>query len=260
MQFWKFHGNGNDFIMIDNRKRDFDNASHHIEKLCDRHYGIGADGLITLGSSERYDFSLHYYNADGKEGTMCGNGGRCIVAFAAMLEVFRGKNTQFSASDGIHQAKILRNSNPEWNIALQMNDVKNAGEQFNDTGSPHHIEFVKKLRDIDVISRGKEIRHSRQYESIDGVNVNFLEENRGILNIRTFERGVEDETLSCGTGSIAAAISYAIRNHIQTGPVEINTPGGNLQIDFKRINNDFTNIWIYGPARKVFEGIFFETQ
>ncbi|MGM0611949.1 MAG: diaminopimelate epimerase, partial [Bacteroidota bacterium] len=240
MHFWKFHGNGNDFVMIDNRKGDFDDNSRHIRKLSDRHFGIGADGLITIGASEKYDFSMQYYNADGKEGTMCGNGGRCIVAFAHMLHIFNGNKTCFDAIDGIHQGKVLRNSGAEWNIALQMNNVNNATKQFNDTGSPHHIEYVTNLPDIDVFSRGQDIRNSSQYRDIGGANVNFLEERDGILNIRTFERGVEDETLSCGTGSVAAALAFAIKNKIETGPVEIRTLGGSLQIDFKRTDQKFT--------------------
>ncbi|MCF8217542.1 MAG: diaminopimelate epimerase [Bacteroidales bacterium] len=254
MHFWKFHGNGNDFVMIDNRKGDFDDNFNHIRKLCDRHFGIGADGLITLGASKEYDFSMQYYNADGKEGTMCGNGGRCIIAFAHMLHVLNEQKTIFRAIDGIHQGKVLHNSENKWNIALQMNNVENASERFNDTGSPHHIEFVSNLPETDVFSQGKAIRNSPEYKNIGGVNVNFLEERNGILNIRTYERGVENETLSCGTGSVAAALAYAMKNNIQNGPVEIKTMGGSLQIDFKRTNQQFSDIWIYGPAIKVFEG------
>ncbi|MFW6019745.1 MAG: diaminopimelate epimerase [Bacteroidales bacterium] len=259
MHFWKFHGTGNDFVMIDNRAGGFDDNYRHIRKLCDRHFGIGADGLISIGTSLHHNFSMKYYNADGKEGTMCGNGGRCSVAFAHMLEIFDGLEVSFSAIDGSHRAKLLEKQGNQWKVALQMNDVENAGLTFNNTGSPHHIEFVSNLQDTDVVSLGKAIRNSSEYKDIGGTNVNFLEERNGILNIRTFERGVEDETLSCGTGSVAAALALALKNKLNTGPVEIKTLGGRLQIDFNRTHQKFTDVWLRGPAMKVFEG-FIENQ
>ncbi|MFO8054445.1 MAG: diaminopimelate epimerase [Bacteroidales bacterium] len=254
MYFWKFHGNGNDFIIIDNRHKEKDDLPKTIANLCDRHMGIGADGLISLHHTAQADFSMRYYNADGKEGSMCGNGGRCIVAYAKMRGIITSTRTRFIAIDGEHHASILRSSSDLWEISLKMNDVSGATTKFNDTGSPHHIEFVQDITGINVIEKGKEIRHRSSYSPIGGVNVNFLAIKEGKLHLRTYERGVEDETLSCGTGAIAAALAYAVKQGITNGPVTVNTSGGPLQVDFSRKQNTFTNIWLTGSARYIFKG------
>jgi diaminopimelate epimerase len=254
MHFWKFHGNGNDFVMIDNRHGHYEPQAEEIARLCDRHFGIGADGLIMLGKNDTYDFRMTYFNSDGHEGSMCGNGGRCIVAFADLIRETQKKEVTFRAWDGIHRAYIVAHSKNQWEIRLQMNDVPEATEEFIDTGSPHHIEFVDGLSQLDVLSRGAAIRYSNSYAEIGGVNVNFLQTGNGTIHMRTYERGVEAETLSCGTGSTAAALAYALRYNAETGPVEVKTAGGMLVVDFRKKGQKFTDIWIEGPAEFVFEG------
>lgn len=254
MHFWKFHGNGNDFIMIDNRNGQYQPMSEEISQVCDRHFGIGADGLIMLRESDNYDFQMTYFNSDGQEGSMCGNGGRCIVAFADLIRESQKDEFIFRAWDGSHRAYIKSRRQNQWKIRLQMNDVQNATEQFIDTGSPHHIEFVDDLSQTDITFEGKKIRNSQLYSNIGGANVNFLQAGDNNIKMRTYERGVEAETLSCGTGSTAAAIAYAIRNNSDKGPVAVETPGGKLFIDFRKKGQKFTDIWIEGPAIFVFEG------
>ncbi len=255
MHFQKFHGTGNDFIMIDNRDHQFDNSVANISSLCKRHTGIGADGLISLQQDKDTDFSMTYYNSDGYEGSMCGNGGRCIVAFALQLNVISpDKAISFSATDGIHQARILESTRTHWKIALKMKDVKNATVDFMDTGSPHHIETVADLERTDVYARGRAIRYGKTCAQAGGTNVNFVQHDGDLIRIRTYERGVEDETLSCGTGAVAVALSHAIATRLERGPLPVQTRGGILSVDFRRENNSFRDVWLTGPAVKVFEG------
>ena len=245
--------------MIDNRDNSFNTNANYIYHLCHRHLGIGADGLITLNKSDIADFAMTYYNADGYEGTMCGNGGRCIAAFAHMSGITRGSTTVFEAMDGLHQARILKHSKNNWQVSIQLKDISDAQEKFNDTGSPHHIEFVDDIDNANIIERGRQIRHSPDYKAIGGVNVNFAVTDNQSLQMRTYERGVESETLSCGTGTTATVIAYAIKENIDHGPVKVKTKGGTLTVNFKKSGqNVFTDVWLEGPVVNVFNGEFNE--
>ncbi len=253
LPFYKYHGTGNDFIMIDNRPGFFDiTDTDLIASLCARHTGIGADGLITLEPSGKYDFAMRYFNADGRESTMCGNGGRCIVAFANKLGIIESK-TEFEAVDGLHRAEIHGDT-----IRLLMKEVEKPGlleqgDVFLDTGSPHHVRFVDNLRDLPVYELGRKIRYGMYGTA--GSNVNFVETGpNGILRIRTYERGVENETLSCGTGVTAAAIAAFETGRINRTPVELHTPGGILKVFFTKENSSYREVWLEGPATGVFYG------
>ncbi len=256
MDFYKFHGSGNDFIILDGRHNRPPVSQDRIRCLCHRHTGIGGDGLIILEPSREALFHMRYYNADGREGTMCGNGGRCITAFAHMAGIINDDTIQFSATDGLHQARVLSVSDHGCReVMLKMKDVAAESHTFLDTGSPHHIEFVDAIQEKNLMEKGRKIRHSKEYQSINGVNVNFvkpLEQNR--ISIRTFERGVESETLSCGTGATAAALAWAIKNQITGETIFVETPGGRLQVTFSRHHNTFREVWLSGPAQYVFRG------
>lgn len=256
LHFHKYQGTGNDFILADNRKGEYTGlTTKQIEDLCDRRFGIGADGLMLLNEKAGFDFEMKYYNADGKEGSMCGNGGRCISKFAYHLGIHR-ELYRFLASDGVHEAEI----DMDGIISLKMKDVKYIRKFHNDfildTGSPHYIKMVTNVTDIDVFKKGYEIRHSKEFEE-EGINVNFVEQMREAdkIFVRTFERGVEDETYSCGTGVTAAAI-VCYHNENGFNEVEVKTLGGILSVEFDRIDdNNYENIWLCGPAEKVFQGI-----
>jgi len=252
--FYKYQGTGNDFVIIDNRDMRFDRTNNAlVAKLCDRRFGIGADGLMLLQTKAGYDFEMVYYNSDGNESSMCGNGGRCIVAFAHKLGLIKNK-ARFTAIDGEHEA-VIENTI----VKLKMNDVKgierNPDFYFLNTGSPHYVAFVKDVEHFNVFEEGKKIRYNARFKE-KGTNVNFIEKKDNHLLVRTYERGVEGETYSCGTGVTAAAIVAAIANTF--GPVEscnINTLGGNLNVRFhKKTEEEFDNIWLEGPATFVFEG------
>ena len=251
--FYKYQGTGNDFIIIDNRQLDFPkNDTKLIARLCDRRFGIGADGLMLLEPHELYDFTMVYYNADGSTSTMCGNGGRCLVAFAKKIGLVTSE-AHFEASDGYHYAKLTDDI-----IALQMIDVTEI--KMNDTyqcvytGSPHHVEMVENLDQYDVKSCGAKIRYSSLYGSA-GSNINFVEqENENTFKVRTYERGVEDETLSCGTGVTAVAIAmYEIRKTSSTN-IDLIVPGGKLQVRFSKEGQHYKDVFLIGPAEFVFEG------
>jgi diaminopimelate epimerase len=252
LQFYKYHGTGNDFILIDNRQNEVRLTKEQINFLCHRRFGIGADGLMLLKSHKNYDFEMDYYNSDGARGTMCGNGGRCITAFAKHLGII-GDSTEFIASDGPHQASIDENEL----VKLKMIDVErieeNEGYSFLDTGSPHYVEFVDDVTKIDVYAKGKEIRYSEKYKA-EGTNVNFVSAEEQGIAVRTYERGVEDETYSCGTGSVASAIAFYKRNKLSDFVIPIKTLGGNLEVTFKEKNNKFTDVFLKGPAKMVFKG------
>ena len=250
--FNKYQGTGNDFIMIDNRNGSFSPGNVAlINKLCNRRFGIGADGLILISKHDVYDFEMKYFNSDGKEGTMCGNGGRCASEFAMQLGL-AGKETKFIAIDGLHEAK--KNGDI---IELKMSDVSDIklikGNYFMNTGSPHYIVFVKNVADMDVFETGKKIRWFDDFAP-GGTNVNFVEVTENGIFVRTFERGVEDETLSCGTGSTASAIASALTGHIDTKPVAVKTMGGDLSVSFEIAGNDVKNVWLKGPAEFVYSG------
>ncbi|QTY28174.1 diaminopimelate epimerase [Flavobacterium sp. CS20] len=252
LQFYKYQGTGNDFVIIDNRKQVFKNDTKLVKKLCNRKFGIGADGLICLENSNKVDFKMLYYNADGRESSMCGNGGRCIVAFAKYLGLISEQCT-FEAVDGLHQAII----DTENQVELKMTDVHKINYFDNDivldTGSPHYVSFVENTKNIDVPKKGAEIRYSEAFKT-EGINVNFAHLADNKLNIRTYERGVEDETLSCGTGVTAVAIAHAYQNLVSTNTVDIETLGGNLKVKFEKSTSGYKNIWLIGPVEMVFKG------
>lgn len=253
-QFYKYQGTGNDFIVADNRKAGYHLTTEQINQLCDRRFGIGADGLMFLNEKPGFDFEMKYYNADGKEGTMCGNGARCMTKFAYHLGIHR-EVYRFVASDGIHEAEI----DTDGIVSLKMKDVKQVrrfhSDFILDTGSPHYIKMVSNVMDVDVFKKGSEIRHSKEFEE-DGINVNFVEQMREAdkITVRTYERGVEDETFSCGTG-VAAAALVCYHNENGFNDVEVKTLGGMLTVEFDRVDdNKYENIWLCGPAEKVYEG------
>lgn len=253
IEFFKYQGTGNDFVMIDNRSHRIQKtATGLIKQLCDRKFGIGADGLILLQEKEGYDFEMVYFNADGNESTMCGNGGRCITAFAAFLGIIESKCT-FLAIDGPHEAQIDEHN---W-VELKMIDVSEveAGEDYYllNTGSPHYVIFVEDIDDINVVENGQAIRYSSRFRK-EGVNVNFVEATTDSLLMATYERGVEDETLSCGTGVVASAISYALK-HPELTEVAVQTKGGALSVRLKQQpNQTFRDLWLCGKATPVFQG------
>lgn len=254
LKFYKYQGTGNDFLLVDNRKNEISLSAKQIHQLCDRHFGIGADGLMLLNEKPGYDFEMKYFNADGKEGSMCGNGGRCMIKFVYHLGIHR-EVYKFLAVDGAHDAEI----DIDGIVSLKMKDVRTIRKFHNDfildTGSPHYIKMVNHVMDIDVFKKGYEIRHSKEFED-DGINVNFVEQTDEVdkIIVRTYERGVEDETLSCGTGVTAAALA-CYHNENGFNEVEVQTPGGLLTVEFDRVDEDrFENIWLCGPAEKIFEG------
>lgn len=253
LHFYKYQGTGNDFVMIDNRSLFFPKDDVQlINKLCDRRFGIGADGLILLEPSETADFTMVYYNADGNEGSMCGNGGRCLVAFANQLEVIKNETT-FDAVDGLHYATINNGI-----VSLKMIDVSEISTQntdlFLNTGSPHHIQFSNDVAAINVKQLGAEIRHGAPYFE-EGTNVNFAEQvSENFFKVRTYERGVEDETLACGTGVTAVAIAANSANKTSKNTIQLEVLGGNLEVSFDKNENTYTNVFLKGPAQFVFEG------
>lgn len=261
IEFYKYHGTGNDFIIIDNRKMKVKLHTKQIEDLCHRRFGIGSDGLMLLQNKKGFDFEMIYYNSDGNVSSFCGNGSRCIVAFAKESGAIRKSKTTFIATDGIHTAKIspqpLKGGNIH--VSMKMRDVKNieVGENYYllNTGSPHYIKFTSGLKNAEIISEAKKIRYSERF-SKEGVNINFAEKDRNGIFVRTYERGVEDETLSCGTGVTAAALASSIKG-IATSEnnCKLLTPGGELTVRFHRgKGNSFSDIWLEGPATFVFKG------
>jgi diaminopimelate epimerase len=249
--FYKYQGTGNDFVMIDDRAGSFDLQNLQlVSKLCDRRFGVGADGLIAIRNHPDYDFEMIYFNADGSQ-SMCGNGARCAVAFSAFLGIV-GKTTRFLAIDGPHEAVLVNDQ-----VELLMSDVKciesKLGDFFVNTGSPHHIRFVEKVEDYPVFEEGRTVRFDAAY-SPGGTNVNFVQPMEADqVFVRTYERGVEDETLSCGTGVTAAALVYGSQNG--QNHVKISTPGGKLSVKFKsNPDGSFRKIWLIGPAVQVFSG------
>lgn len=251
LHFTKFHGSGNDFILVDGRKNDMKGLTQNaIERLCDRHFGIGADGLIILARSDHADFSMIYYNSDGRPGTMCGNGGRCLTAYARMLGIFDRK-CKFEAADGMHTGEVLNDGN----IKLSLNNVSEVKRlqdgYFMDTGSPHFITFRSSVSDLDVMTEGRKMRSDPRF--VEGTNVNFLELTGDRIIVRTYERGVEEETLSCGTGVTASAIAACLHEKLLSPPVEVETAGGKLLVEFIP-GPEVTGIYLTGPAIRVFEG------
>jgi diaminopimelate epimerase len=256
--FVKYHGAGNDFIMVDDRDGVLEQlmSESWIAMACHRRFGIGADGLILLQQGrDGADFFMRYYNSDGRTSTFCGNGGRCIVAFAAALGVHKG-SCRFLGTDGWHEGEVLKNGL----VRISMKDVDtintvNEKAVTLHTGSPHYISFRDDVQSLDVFTEGRTIRNSNTFKA-EGINVNFVESiHPGEIRIRTYERGVEDETYACGTGVVAAAIASAYRSpeHITTW--QVHAKGGDLQVDFKMDGErHFRGVYLTGPAERVFEG------
>jgi diaminopimelate epimerase len=254
VQFHKYQGTGNDFIILDNRDGKYNTITNdHVRRLCDRRLGIGADGLMLLNEKKGYDFEMKYHNSDGKESSMCGNGGRCIVKFAYNLDIHKSEY-KFIAVDGEHIAEI----DTDGTVSLKMIDVdqikKFKGDFILNTGSPHYVKLTNDVMDMDVYKKGHEIRYSKDFEQ-EGINVNFVEQaEEDKIIVRTYERGVEDETYSCGTGVVASAL-ICYHNENGYNDVEVKTLGGGLTVEFDRLDEGkYVNIWLCGPAEKVFEG------
>ncbi|MGG9972661.1 diaminopimelate epimerase [Ferruginibacter sp. SUN002] len=254
IQFFKYQGTGNDFVILNNMSNQItDLSTEQINFLCDRKFGIGADGLMLLSKKEGYDFEMIYYNADGNESSMCGNGGRCLVKFAYHQGINKSEY-HFIAIDGEHEAEI----DMDGTVSLKMKDVDEVEEYGHhavlNTGSPHYVKFSSNVKTKDVFTEGKEIRYSKEYAE-KGINVNFVETiDDGTIYVRTYERGVENETLSCGTGVTAAALVSA-HNENGFNEVKVKTPGGNLSVEFDKIDDThFKNIWLCGPAEFVYSG------
>lgn len=254
LTFFKYQGTGNDFILIDNRLEIFPKQNTQlINQLCDRRFGIGADGLILLERHATYDFRMVYFNSDGNESSMCGNGGRCLVAFAKQIGIIK-TTAKFEAVDGYHYAEI---STDEL-ISLQMKDVYSIAVHQNysflNTGSPHHVQLVSDLKTLDVKSEGSKIRYSELYGA-DGSNVNFVHQiDSETFSLRTYERGVEDETLSCGTGATAVAIAMHHVGKTKSNSIDLQVEGGKLCVLFNENNGVYSEVFLVGPATFVFEG------
>jgi diaminopimelate epimerase len=254
LNFHKYQGTGNDFVLLDNRKSEFSSlATTQVKQICDRRFGVGADGLMLLNLRNGFDFEMKYFNSDGKEGSLCGNGSRCMIKFAYHLGIHR-ELYRFIAADGIHEGEI----DMDGVVSLKMKDVMTIRKFHNDflvdTGSPHYIKFVNDVMDLDVYKKGYEIRHSKEFDD-EGINVNFVEQlsEPDKIIVRTFERGVEDETYSCGTGVTASAL-VAFHNENGFNDVEVKTLGGILTVEFDRVDEKYENIWLCGPAEKVYDG------
>ncbi|MFP4845768.1 diaminopimelate epimerase [Winogradskyella sp. PE311] len=253
MTFYKYQGTGNDFIIVDNRLQLIDkNDTKRIAELCDRRFGIGADGFILLENDTSSDFKMVYYNADGNESSMCGNGGRCITAFAKYLDIIKD-TAIFNAIDGLHNVKIEKGI-----VHLKMQNVDDVETHqdhlFLDTGSPHHVQLVSILSKFDVKSIGSKIRYDEPYGEA-GSNINFVEKiSESNFAVRTYERGVEDETLSCGTGVTAVALAMHYSGKTMANEVTLDTLGGKLNVSFENTKNGYEDIWLIGPAELVFKG------
>lgn len=251
--FSKYQGTGNDFVIIDGMSETITLSNHQVAKLCDRKFGIGADGLMILDPSETSDFNMIYYNSDGNLSTMCGNGGRCITSFAhekGYIEL----TTTFDAVDGLHRANILENGIVELEM-INVDQVDAEGSVFvMNTGSPHYIKFHED-GNSDIVEFGRDIRYSPRFRE-EGINVNLVNEIEGGIAIKTYERGVENETLSCGTGVTAAAIASTIKSNLRgEQTIAVKAQGGDLYVRLDRVDEKkFVNIWLCGPTEKVFEG------
>ncbi|WP_066225309.1 diaminopimelate epimerase [Formosa haliotis] len=251
--FYKYQGTGNDFVMIDNRENTFNKQDIAlINRLCDRRFGIGADGLILLENHPEVDFRMVYYNADGNESTMCGNGGRCLSQFAKDLKVIDQKGS-FEAIDGMHHVEFDGDL-----VRLQMQDVftveNHESYVFLNTGSPHHVQFENNIETFDIKTLGRNIRNGAPYYK-EGTNVNFVKKlSNNEFQVRTYERGVEDETLSCGTGVTAVAIAMHYLGETEAETVHLKVQGGALQVSFNLSDEGYTNVWLIGPAKQVFKG------
>lgn len=253
IKFSKYQGTGNDFILIDDRfggaPEDDPNA---IKQLCDRHFGIGSDGLILIQPSDEADFHMEFFNPDGSK-SFCGNGSRCAVKFAVQLGIASSEKCSFTAIDGLHLAV-----SSDFDVKVKMHDVSEVSERGSDyfifTGSPHHLIFAQQLPVEDLKEIARPIRYSEMYTPT-GVNVNYIAPCTDGIEMRTYERGVEDETLSCGTGVTAAAIGSALKFNLKS-PINVSTKGGALKVHFMKTGTEFTDIWLQGSAVEVFRGTY----
>ena len=260
IQFYKYQGTGNDFVMVDNRDGCFNyNNTEFISSICDRKYGIGCDGLILIEDDIDLDFTMRYFNSDGSQLGMCGNGARCVTQFAKKLGIINN-SAIFQAIDGIHHAEIIDNSYAR----VKMNDIdmsnydlidKNFDNIYLNTGSPHLVINSNDIDKIDVFNEGRKIRFSDTYKK-EGVNINFVEvtSDNSLCKVRTYERGVENETLSCGTGAIAVAVVLNYSNIVSKKEIKISTKGGDLNVSFDRVGDNFSNIWLSGVVSEVYKG------
>jgi len=257
-KFWKYHGNGNDFVIINNLNGNIVLDNKQIALICDRRFGIGADGFIMITNTHKADFEMIYHNSDGNLASMCGNGGRCAAAYAFKQGIAKGKMI-FLAFDGLHKATVntVDTNLSELDISLQMSDVDNieinTNYYFLDTGSPHYVEFVDHLADFDVVKYGRKTRYSEKFHP-DGTNANFAELTEDRIFVRTYERGVEDETFSCGTGVTATAIAAYMKT--KKTSFNIHTPGGDFIVDFKKVDDKFTDLCLRAPANEVYQGYY----
>ena len=260
IKFSKYHGAGNDFVMINAIKTPVSLSDDEVKEICDRRTSVGADGLIMVLPSEKYAFRMKYYNCDGHESTFCGNGGRCIAAFA-VEEGLAAQHIEYEAIDGVHKAVVTKNADNEYVVSITMRDIDsydlNNERLLINTGSPHYVTRVDNLKDFDVRKHGAEIRNDKSI-SKDGVNVDFMEVVDNQYHIRTFERGVEDETLACGTGVTASAIAAAL--WYGGNDINIKTTLATLNVRFEKSRDSIKNIVLTGPATHVFDGFYILTR
>ena len=268
MKFYKYQGAGNDFLIADNRDAAINLTAEQIAAVCDRRYGVGADGLMLLETSDMYDFRMNYYNSDGSGGMMCGNGGRCMVAFAADMGL---THFDFDAADGFHTAQILKDENRLKTVRLKMKDVSEIIRYdalegtsvpsqgcFLDTGTRHYVRFVEGLEDYDVVVEGRDIRYNAAELQPIGANVNFVEPYDGGIKVRTYEKGVEDETFACGTGIVASCVAAwcggVKPSSEENGRVryEVMARRDRLAVDFMPASVA-VDVWLTGPACYVAE-------
>lgn len=251
VKFSKYQGTGNDFIMINNMDKKVSLSQGQIQFLCDRKLGVGADGVILIEPHESADFYVNYFNSDGSQ-SFCGNGSRCSVAYSKTQNIFSGNKCSFSAIDGIHKGQILddRKIKVSMGDVFGVEDVK--GDFVLDTGSPHYVQLCDDISNLDILTKAHEIRYNERF-SESGINVNFVQNNNGSISMRTYERGVENETLSCGTGVTAVALSMSNRQGNQE--VKIRTQGGELFVSFHANSDQFTNVSLTGPVVSVYKGL-----
>ncbi len=260
IEFGKYEGAGNDFVIIDNRDGEFEPRSDLVAALCHRRFGVGADGLMLLERDGGTDFRMRYFNSDGPEATMCSNGGRCIALFALHAGA-AGERMTFAAADGVHRASILSQDADSAAVELLMTEPRGLSEieggYFVDTGSPHCVRFVEDAERVDVPAEGRRIRNLPRFAAAGGVNVDFVEPAGGnLLRVRTYERGVEDETLACGTGAVAAALAASAAFAPQVRNFDVRVCGGMLHVAFGTDGERFTDVRLTGPARRVYAGVF----
>jgi diaminopimelate epimerase len=252
LHFAKYEGAGNDFVIIDAMESSIYLTAAQIQQICDRRFGVGADGLIFIRPSKNADYEMVYHNADGDIGSMCGNGARCAFTFARRRG-YVGDSCDFVAYDGLHTARSLSG---DW-VEVSMSDVDDlsevSGDCILDTGSPHYVRFVSGLDDMDIVKEGRRVRYSKPFKE-EGINVNFVEVYPDFLRLVTYERGVEDRTLACGTGAAAVALVNANKQGLLEGPIVLKADGGELSVNFKRTGTGFTNVVLQGPANEVFTG------